>query len=131
MLTSDERRGYVWDRSFDLRYQILDEAESGWRPAVAIGLQDFMGTGFYSSEYIVATKTITPRLRVSAGLGWGRLAGVSEPPDTGRRRQAQCRSMVPGRGGALRQRHLAGDRQAGTLGRIFRRRLQLRDRQCR
>ncbi len=92
VLTSDERRGYVWDRSFDLRYQILDEAESGWRPAVAIGLQDFMGTGFYSSEYIVATKTITPRLRVSAGLGWGRLAssggigspfGDREPPDTG------------------------------------------------
>ncbi|SMO97100.1 YjbH domain-containing protein [Paracoccus laeviglucosivorans] len=72
--TNDERRGYVWDRSFDLRYQFMDENPNGWRPAMAIGLQDFMGTGFYSAEYIVATKTINPRLRVSAGLGWGRLA---------------------------------------------------------
>ena len=74
VLTPDERRGYIWDRSFDLRYQFMDENPGGWRPAMAIGLQDFMGTGFYSSEYIVATKTINPRLRVSAGLGWGRLA---------------------------------------------------------
>jgi len=78
----EESRGYVWDRSFDLRYQFLDEDPDGWRPAVAIGLQDFMGTGFYSAEYIVATKTINPRLRVSAGLGWGRLAqsgGIGSP----------------------------------------------------
>ncbi|MDS9466046.1 YjbH domain-containing protein [Paracoccus sp. MBLB3053] len=77
-----EDRGYVWDRSFDLRYQFLDEDPQGWRPAIAIGLQDFMGTGFYSAEYIVATKTISPRLRVSAGLGWGRLAqsgGIGSP----------------------------------------------------
>lgn len=67
-------RDYIWDRSFDLRYQFLDEDANGWRPAVAVGLQDFMGTGIYSAEYIVATKTLTPRLRVSAGLGWGRLA---------------------------------------------------------
>jgi len=78
----EESRGYVWDRSFDLRYQFLDEDPDGWRPAMAIGLQDFMGTGFYSAEYIVATKSINPRLRVSAGLGWGRLAqsgGIGSP----------------------------------------------------
>ncbi|MTH77177.1 YjbH domain-containing protein [Paracoccus aestuariivivens] len=69
-----QSRDYIWDRSFDLRYQFLDENPNGWMPAVAIGLQDFMGTGYYSAEYLVATKTINPRLRVSAGLGWGRLA---------------------------------------------------------
>lgn len=72
--TADQERGHVWDRSFDLRYQFLDEDPNGWRPAMAIGMQDFMGTGYYGAEYIVATKTLTPRLRVSAGLGWGRLA---------------------------------------------------------
>ena len=80
--STEESRGYVWDRSFDLRYQFLDEDPNGWQPAMAVGLQDFMGTGFYSGEYIVATKTITPRLRVSAGLGWGRLAqsgGIGSP----------------------------------------------------
>lgn len=71
-----QNRGHIWDRSFDLRYQFLDEDTEGWRPAVAVGLQDFMGTGIYGAEYVVATKTINPRLRVSAGLGWGRLASV-------------------------------------------------------
>ena len=65
--------GYITDRSLDLRYQVLDE--QGWRPAVAVGLQDFLGTGVYSGEYIVATKNVTPSVRVSAGLGWGVLAG--------------------------------------------------------
>ncbi|MDO5612362.1 MAG: YjbH domain-containing protein [Paracoccus sp. (in: a-proteobacteria)] len=67
--------GHIWDRSFDLRFQALDEDRDGWRPAVAIGLQDFMGTGVYSGEYIVATKTLTPRLSASVGVGWGTLAG--------------------------------------------------------
>ncbi|WP_062561195.1 YjbH domain-containing protein [Paracoccus aminovorans] len=76
--------GHLWDRSFDVRFQFLDE--SGWRPAVAIGLQDFLGTGIYSGEYIVATKTITPRLRASVGIGWGTLGGdprLIEIGDTG------------------------------------------------
>jgi len=60
-----------YDRSFDLRYQVLYEGR--FVPAVTIGLQDFVGTGLQSAEYIVATKHITPRLKVTAGLGWGRL----------------------------------------------------------
>lgn len=77
----DTNRGYIWDRSFDVRYQLLDE--QGWRPAVSVGLQDFMGTGHYSAEYLVATKTITPTIRATAGLGWGRLAGDPRPFDAG------------------------------------------------
>ncbi|SPH24538.1 hypothetical protein DEA8626_03590 [Defluviimonas aquaemixtae] len=68
--------GALYDRSFDVRYRILDE--KGWRPAVAIGMRDFIGTGVYSGEYIVATKTITPRLRATAGLGWGRLGSEGD-----------------------------------------------------
>lgn len=60
----------LFDRSFDLRYRILDETDR--RPAVAIGLQDFLGTGRLSGEYIVATKAITPSIDVTAGIGWGR-----------------------------------------------------------
>ncbi|AGT07680.1 YjbH domain-containing protein [Paracoccus aminophilus] len=90
--STEDPRGFIWDRSFDLRYQVLDENPDGWMPAVAIGMQDFIGTGIYSAEYLVATKSLTPRLRVSAGLGWGRLAttggwgspfGNRPPPDAG------------------------------------------------
>ncbi|MFV0384153.1 YjbH domain-containing protein [Paracoccus sp. (in: a-proteobacteria)] len=77
----DRDRGYIWDRSFDLHYQVL--YENGWRPALGVGLRDFMGTGHYSSEYIVATKNLTPTIRASAGLGWGRLSGKPRPFDAG------------------------------------------------
>lgn len=63
--------GGYFDRSFDLRYQIADEGD--WSPAIAIGLQDFVGTGRLSAEYIVATRTLSDSVRVTAGLGWGRL----------------------------------------------------------
>ncbi|WP_425040984.1 YjbH domain-containing protein [Primorskyibacter sp. S187A] len=59
-----------YDRSFDVRYQLAFEGK--YRPAIAIGLQDFAGTGFYAGEYIVASKTLPQNVTVSAGLGWGR-----------------------------------------------------------
>lgn len=74
------------DRSFDLRYQVLKERRI--LPAVTVGLQDFAGTGIYAGEYVVATKTfeggarLPGRLKVTAGLGWGRLGssgGLGSP----------------------------------------------------
>lgn len=64
----------TYDRSFDLQYQLAEEGNL--HPAVAIGLRDFLGTGRYSSEYIVATKTLSPSVRASAGIGWGRLGEI-------------------------------------------------------
>lgn len=66
---------FRFDRSFSVHYRIADEER--WRPALAFGINDILGTGFYSSEYVVATKNLGSRLRVSVGLGWGRLAGVN------------------------------------------------------
>lgn len=62
----------LYDRSFSLHFRFIDE--DGPRPAVAVGLNDFLGTGVYSSEYVVASKTVGQRLRFSLGMGWGRLA---------------------------------------------------------
>ncbi|MFT4742076.1 MAG: hypothetical protein ACI91Z_000047 [Yoonia sp.] len=63
----------TFDRSFDLRYRFLDEGRFGaWSPAVAVGLQDFLGTGKLSSEYIVASKPIGDDIIATVGLGWGR-----------------------------------------------------------
>jgi len=64
--------GRLMDRSFDLHWRIVDEGR--YLPAIAIGLRDFIGTGAYSGEYIVASRSFTPRLRGSVGMGWGRLA---------------------------------------------------------
>lgn len=66
----------LYDRSFDLQYQLLDEDVNGWRPSLAIGLRDFLGTGVYSGEYLVATKTVARDFTLTGGIGWGRLAGV-------------------------------------------------------
>ena len=70
-----------YDRGFDVRVRLLKERRL--LPGVTLGLQDFVGTGVYAGEYIVATKTFaTPgfspgslpgRLKITAGLGWGRL----------------------------------------------------------
>ena len=67
-----DHRGYFWDRSFDLHYFISKESDVF--PSVAIGVRDFIGTGLYSGEYLVATKSIGPKIKFSAGLGWGRFA---------------------------------------------------------
>ena len=37
-------------------------------------MRDFGGTGIYSSEYLVLTKTFADRFSVTGGMGWGRLA---------------------------------------------------------
>ena len=68
-----------YDRSFDLRVLVLEE--SNWLPAVSVGLQDLMGTGLYSSEYIAATKELFPGFKVTAGLGWGRLGSYGSVGD--------------------------------------------------
>jgi hypothetical protein len=61
-----------WDRSFDAHISIVDDGK--YLPAISLGLRDFIGTGWYSSEYIVGTKSIG-NFEVTAGLGFGRLAG--------------------------------------------------------
>ena len=60
------------DRSFDAHISVLDESK--YLPAISLGLRDFIGTGWYSSEYIVGTKSIG-NLELTTGLGFGRLAG--------------------------------------------------------
>lgn len=64
-----------FDRSFDLHFQLFKEQPGSFMPSVAIGLRDFMGTGLFSGQYIVATKSLNPSLKVTAGVGWGRFSG--------------------------------------------------------
>ncbi len=68
-------RDILFDRSFDLHWQILEER--GGFPAVAVGIRDLAGTGLYGGEYVVATRHFGEydQVAVTVGLGWGRLAG--------------------------------------------------------
>ena len=71
--SSGDHKGYFWDRSFDLHYLLYKEKNIF--PSIALGIRDFIGTGLYSGEYVVATKSLGEKLRFSAGIGWGRFAG--------------------------------------------------------
>ncbi|QIE47925.1 YjbH domain-containing protein (plasmid) [Pseudohalocynthiibacter aestuariivivens] len=73
----------LYDRSFDLSYRLINEGRV--RPALTIGLRDLAGTGVYSGEYLVATKSIADRFRLSAGVGWGRLGTYGTFSSTGNR----------------------------------------------
>ena len=63
--------GKAKDRSYSAKITLLKESK--YKPNVAIGIKDLIGTGFWDSEYIVASKKIN-NIDVSLGLGWGRLA---------------------------------------------------------
>ena len=89
------------DRSFDAHISVLDERT--YFPAISLGLRDFIGTGWYSSEYIVGTKSIG-NLKLTTGLGFGRLAGrnsFSNPLGALSSRFDQRDGNAVGRGGTL------------------------------
>jgi hypothetical protein len=57
------------DKSFDIAIRLIEESE--WLPALSIGLNDFGGTGLFSSESLVATRHFYD-LSFTLGLGFGR-----------------------------------------------------------
>ena len=62
------------DKGFNVKLRLEKE---GSLPAIAIGLNDFAGTGLHSSEYIVASYGIN-KLDMHFGLGWGQLNGSDQ-----------------------------------------------------
>jgi len=61
----------IRDRSFEVRYRLLDETEQ--LPSVVVGIRDLLGTGQWGAEYLVASKRYG-NLDLTLGLGWGRFA---------------------------------------------------------
>ncbi len=64
--------GALYDRSFDVRYLLVEEDLAGWAPAVSVGLQDFGGTGVFGAEYFAASKHFGDTVTATFGIGWGR-----------------------------------------------------------
>ena len=61
------------DKGFNVKARL--KKEGSW-PALAIGINDIAGTGYYGSEYIVASYGIN-KTDFHLGIGWGLLDGSS------------------------------------------------------
>jgi hypothetical protein len=61
-----------YDRAFGFKARLWQEGDI--MPAVAVGIDDIIGTGVYSGEYLVASKRFGD-IDTSLGIGWGRYAG--------------------------------------------------------
>jgi membrane-associated phospholipid phosphatase len=59
--------GAYKDKTSGLKVRLL--SESAWRPAIALGIQDPIGTSLFERQYLVATKTLG---ETQATLGYGR-----------------------------------------------------------
>jgi hypothetical protein len=62
-----------YDRAFGVKVRLWDEGEL--LPAVAVGIDDIIGTGVYNGEYVVLSKRFGD-IDTSLGMGWGRRAGT-------------------------------------------------------
>ena len=59
------------DKSFDAKFLLFQENK--FFPAIAVGGRDIAGTGMFSSEYIVASKTLS-NFDFTVGMGWGKIS---------------------------------------------------------
>lgn len=65
-------QGLYLDKGFNVKFTL--DTENIYIPKVAIGLDDFAGTGQFSKEYIVGTYDFTS-FKASFGIGWGKFVG--------------------------------------------------------
>ena len=64
--------GIYKDKAFDVKYQILPESKE--LPAIAVGINDFIGTRLFASEYLALSRQYYP-LDITLGIGSKRLKG--------------------------------------------------------
>ena len=62
------------DKGFNIKVRLKKEDHF---PAIAVGLNDFAGTGYYSSEYVVTSYGVK-NIDFHFGLGWGQLNGNND-----------------------------------------------------
>ena len=64
--------GHELDKGFNIKFIYRPKDIS--MPNIAIGLDDFAGTGYFTKEYLVTTKDYN-NTKFSIGIGWGKFAG--------------------------------------------------------
>ena len=62
------------DKGFNVKMRLK---EQGVLPAIAVGINDLAGTGFYSGEYVVSSYELN-NIDFHFGLGWGTLNGKND-----------------------------------------------------
>jgi hypothetical protein len=114
-LDGTDGAGMETDRAFDAKLRLLEEGP--WWPSLAIGLQDFIGTGIYSGEYIVGSKR-WGAFDFSLGLGWGRLGLGADAANPFRALgdRFATRSRDVGRGGTLQADTYFRGEEIGVFG---------------
>ena len=65
-------RGHYLDKGFNVKFVYRSKKSN--IPNLAIGLDDFAGTGFFTREYIVATNQFN-NTKLTVGMGWGKFTG--------------------------------------------------------
>ena len=105
------------DKGFNLKIRLKEE---GVFPAIAIGLNDFGGTGIYSSEYIVASYG-RDNIDFSLGIGWGALGSgkyTFKNPLSNLDSSFSDRSSMLKEGGTFRKEDLFSGKKAAFFGGI-------------
>lgn len=63
------RYGRFKDKVLDAKLRLWEEGT--WRPAVAVGATDLLGTELFRGQYLVATKTFGATRNIEASIGYG------------------------------------------------------------
>ena len=67
-------KGDYLDKGFNIKFTYSPKNSN--MPKIALGLDDFAGTGYFAKEYVVLTKQLE-NMNISFGTGWGKFAGDS------------------------------------------------------
>lgn len=103
------------DRGFDFKVKLWGEGDI--RPAMAIGVQDALGTGLFGGEYFVASKRFR-RFDLHLGMGWGYLGSRGFLPNPFRILGGgfDDRDAEVGRGGKVSLGNYFGGRRVALFG---------------
>ncbi len=69
----EQSYGDYKDKTFDVKLRLADESE--FLPALNLGLQDYLGTGIFSANYLATSKRIGDA-DITLGIGDGRIDGL-------------------------------------------------------
>jgi hypothetical protein len=69
-----DAKGLYLDKGFNVKFTY--KPKNILLPRIAVGLDDFAGTGQFTREYVVATYDFKS-LKLTSGLGWGKYVGSS------------------------------------------------------